>query len=419
MQHRIFDYASQEELLDDIKKLKRGLPFSGDTSVLSNGIRSGKKSIKNRLLVQPMEGFDAEPDGSPSERTRARYLKFADGGSGSIWLESISVSREGRSNPHQLWLDRENEHHFASLAEELRKRGAYSVAQLTHSGRYSNPTGIPAPVCAIHNPYIPKENERIITDEELETLEDDYVTCALLAQEAGFDAVDIRSCHGYLINELFAGYEREGAYGGSFENRVRFLLNVIDKIKKASDIEVAVRLNVYDGVPYPCGWGSAKDDVHIQDMTEPMRLIRLLYDRGVRLLNISGGIGAYSPYVLRPYNRGGAVPLEHPLEGIERLLQSAKAVKSEYPDSTVVASGFSWLRGFAPTVAAGGINKGWFDIAGFGREALACPGYANDILSGKSMERYCEACGGCSALIRRSATLRCVMDRGQTEQIKG
>jgi 2,4-dienoyl-CoA reductase-like NADH-dependent reductase (Old Yellow Enzyme family) len=415
MQHRIFDYTSREEFLGDMKKLERGLPFSDDTSVLNSGIKLGEKHIKNRLLVQPMEGFDAEPDGSPGERTRARYTGFADGGSGTIWLESISVSREGRSNPRQLWLNGGNVHAFASLAGELKKRGAFSVAQLTHSGRYSNPEGVPAPVCAIHNPYIPKQNERTATDEELERLEDDYAACALLAQEAGFDAVDIRSCHGYLINELFAAYEREGAYGGRFENRVRFLLNIVDKIKQTSDIEVAVRLNVYDGVPYPCGWGSAKDDVCVQDMAEPMRLIRLLYGRGVRLLNISGGIGAYSPNVLRPYDRGGAEPGEHPLEGIERLLQSAKAVKKECPDAIVVASAFSWLRGFAPMVAAGGVGEGWFDIAGFGREALTCPGYANDILAGKSMARYCKACGGCSALIRKSEMLRCILDRAKTE----
>ena len=233
----------------------------------------------------------------------------------------------------------------------------------------------------------------------------------VLAKEAGFCAVDIRSCHGYLINELFSAVERKGKYGGSFENRIRFLLNVIDKIKSATDIEIAVRLNVYDGIPYPCGWGADTNNVCVQDMLEPLRLIGLLVQRGVRLIDISAGVGAYSPHVLRPYDRGGAVPAEHPLEGIERMLQSAKIVKQNFPDALVVASAFSWLREYAPMIAAGGIEQEWFDIAGFARQAVAYPNFAGDMLSDKGMERgkCCTTCGGCSGLIKSGKMLRCIV----------
>ncbi len=413
MEYRKFDYKDKTELLRDIGMLKKGLPFNDNIGPIADSIVVGDKSIKNRLLVQPMEGFDAELDGSPSKRTFERYLKFANGGSGTVWIESVSVNNEGRSNPHQLWLTKDNQQQFSRMIGDVKKYGAYVVVQLTHSGRYSNPAGNPLPLCAINNPYIPKQNETIISDEDLKILEYDYVNSALLAEEAGADAVDIRSCHGYLINELFSAYERGGEYGGCFENRARLLLNIIDKIKERTKIQIAVRLNVYDGIPYPNGWGGSREDVLTQDMKEPMKLLGLLYQRGIRFFNISSGIGAYSPHVLRPYNSGGATPPEHPLEGIERMLQSAKVIKKAFPDAVIVASAFSWLREYAPMVAAGGISDGWFDIAGFGRGALANPDYANEILSKKEISVLCRACGGCSSLIRKAEKLRCVMNASQ------
>ena len=253
MQHRIFDYESSEQLLHDRQIAGLQLPFARETGILKTPLRLGQRQIENRLAAQPVEGFDALPDGSPSEKNMARYRAYAAGMSGMIWLESVSVCASGRSNPSQLWLRRENVDRFRCLADEIRTAAnswgrPYTVVQLTHSGRYSGQHSAAGPESAFHNPLIPKEHERILTDGELSSLEDDYLLAAQLAQEAGFDAVDVRACHGYLINELLAAREREGRYGGGFENRARFLLDVVEKIRAHTEIEVAVRLNVYDAL---------------------------------------------------------------------------------------------------------------------------------------------------------------------------
>ncbi len=409
MEYRKFDYKTKEEFLRDAEQLKQGIPWSDDTEVLSSDIEIEGKTVKNRLTAQPIEGFDSEKDGIPGSKSFARYQKLADGGSGMIWMESVSVSYEGKSTARQMWIREENVQEFKKLTDNMHEHGnPYLVCQITHSGRNSNPDGKHLAVCAFENPMIPRENYRTITDDELDQLKEDYVQAAILVEEAGYDAVDIRTCHGYLLNELLGAYERKGKYGGTYQNRTKLLKDIVREVKERTNLDIAVRLNITDGLAYPYGWGTAKDGSTNQDMTEPLQLVKELAELGVSILNISAGIGATSPYMIRPYNAGGPIPNEHPLEGVERLLQSAKAVKNAVPEVKVVASGFTWLQQFAPQVAAGGIREGWFDFAGFGRQWVANADYANDMLQKNLSEKYCIACGGCSALIKSGKEMRCV-----------
>lgn len=412
MEHDVFQYRSAQELLSHAEQSQLPLPYSEDISTLAAPLTLHGKVIPNRLLAQPIEGFDAQPDGAPDARTVSRYCELAAGGSGCLWLESVSVNHEGRSNPHQLWLTEDNAPAYAEMVRRIRQaapHGIYLVLQLTHSGRNSNPDGTPTPVCAFRSAAIPKENERIITDDELAALEEDYYRAALLAKAAGFDAVDIRACHGYLINELFAAVDRPGRYGGSFENRTRLLMNIVKKTLTIPDLEIGVRLNLFDGIPYPYGWGIDPQSGKM-DLTEPLALVRELYAAGVRLLNISNGVGAYSPYLIRPYDSGGPRAPEHPLEGVCRMQQCARLVKQAAPDAVVIASAFSWLRQYAANVAAGGIAEGYYDIAGFGRQSIADPQYAAKFLSGRTSEiDLCRCCCGCTTLIKKSGKmLRCI-----------
>ena len=397
MKHQRYAYTSVNDFLADAARLERGLPFSADTSILASPMAVDGRAIRNRLLAQPIEGFDSNADGSPSQRAYSRYQALADGGVGTIWMESISVSEQGKSNDRQMRLSDDNVAQFQRFIAAIHAHGQpFLVAQLTHSGRYSK-----SAACAIENPLIPKENSYLISDKELDALAEDYVKTALLAARAGFDAVDIRCCHGYLLNELFSAYNRPGKYGGTYENRTRLVKDIVRRIREQSDITIAVRLNVFDGMPYPYGWGCRPDSVLEQDMSEPLRLVGELCELGVSILNISAGVGPVVPHMIRPYDMGGPIPNEHPLEGVERLLQSAKEIKALYPKLCVVASGFTWLRDYAPNVAAGGIADTWFDLAGFGRQWVADPDFANAILSGRKVERPCATCGGCSALIKK------------------
>jgi 2,4-dienoyl-CoA reductase-like NADH-dependent reductase (Old Yellow Enzyme family) len=371
-----------------------------------------------------MEGCDGKLDGKPDELTYRRYGRFARGGAGLLWVEAAAVVNGGRANPRQLYLCRENRAEFQSLLDKIIESAQetygkafkpYTVLQLTHSGRYSKPSGKPAPVLAARNPYLDAhlpEDYPLISDEALEALEDEFAKAALLAKEIGFDAVDVKSCHRYLNSDLLSAFTREGKYGGSFENRTRFLLNTVDKIKARAGggLDVAVRLNACDAIPYPYGWGVSAADFRVPDLTEPLALVKLLRGKGIKLVNISRGNPYYNPHVGRPYDFGPYTPPQHPLESVRAMLESAKEIQRSVPDAAVMATGFSWLREFGANVAAGGLEQGWFTLAGFGRQAFAYPDFARDLLEHGAMkrEKCCLACGNCTVIMRDGGKTGCV-----------
>ena len=423
--HRRFKFSSITDLRADLEKMEIDLPLADNTAILQQPLQIGKKIIPNRLVVHPMEGCDGETDGRPADLTRRRYIRFAEGGAGLVWFEATAIVAEGRANPRQLLITQNTVKDLRKLLQDalnaaVNKNGSdrkpYTVIQLTHSGRYSRPVSKPQPIIATTNPYLDKKSPtqiHMITDAQLEKLEDQYAETALMAAEIGFDAVDIKSCHRYLISELLGAHTREGAYGGSFENRTRFLLNIIAKIRKklSNAIDVTVRLNVYDGIPHPYGWGVDPQDDRRADLSEPIRLVKLLRDMDVKLLNISSGNPYYNPHIGRPYDFGPYVPKEHPLYGVERMLKTARDIQTVVPEMAIAATGFSWLREFGANGAAGGIQEGWFQLAGFGRQSFAYPNFAADIIDTGTLQRKkcCIACGKCSELMRLDSVTGCVI----------
>jgi 2,4-dienoyl-CoA reductase-like NADH-dependent reductase (Old Yellow Enzyme family) len=218
-----------------------------------------------------MEGADADPSGNPSDLTLRRYKRFAEGGSGAIWFEATAVAAEARSHPHQLWIQPETKKGFQRLVKETRlaahrkfghDHDLLFILQLTHSGRFARPDGGPAPIVAQLNPFLDSNTghsaePRLILDSELDALQGRFTAAAGLAAEAGFDGVDIKACHGYLISELLAARARpDSRYGGGFENRIRFLVETSQKIRRESpDLIVTSRLSVFDAIPQPYGFG--------------------------------------------------------------------------------------------------------------------------------------------------------------------
>src|SRR5512136_2774794 len=99
--HERFRYKTKEALLSKARELDFIMPFSDDVSPLFEPVSLGGFTIANRLVVQPMEGYDSEPNGTPSWLSERRYLRYASGGSGIIWYEAVSVTEDGRSNPRQ------------------------------------------------------------------------------------------------------------------------------------------------------------------------------------------------------------------------------------------------------------------------------------------------------------------------------
>jgi 2,4-dienoyl-CoA reductase (NADPH2) len=431
--------------IDDLERLSERLGVqieaAEDVSILAETVRAGKLLMPNSLAVHPMEGCDGDSQGRPGKLTLRRYERFAAGGAGLLWVEATAVVPEGRANPRQLWLNEKSKDSFAAMVKSIRQDATEAIGpmhkpvlvlQLTHSGRYSKPKGVAQPMIAQRDPYRdalapqqkPDANRKskipddwpLVTDEYLDKLQDAYVTAARMAFEVGFDAVDIKSCHGYLINELFACRSRKGKYGGSFENRTRFVLEVIDKIRKelGKDKPLVTRLGVYDAIPYPYGWGVDKDDYRKPDLTEPKKLIGLLQQRGVNLINVTVANPYYNPHVGRPFNEpivGGYEEPEHPLVGVSRLVNLTGEIQKEFPSIAIVGTGYSWLRTLFANVAAASKANGLTTLVGAGRMAFAYPDFAKDIITKGRMypEKVCVSCSACTQIMRDAGMTGCVV----------
>jgi len=443
-----FQLSGIEDLMQLAYQLNVPIDAIEDISILTEPVQVGGLIIPNSLAVHPMEGCDGDSAGRPGKLTLRRYERFAAGGAGLIWAEATAVVPEGRANPRQLWLNEKSKEGFAAMIKRMREVAAESmggehkpviVAQLTHSGRYSKPEGVAHPMIAGRCPYrdalvpqqkpVPNAKSKIpddwpvLTDEYLDELQDAYVAAARMAFEVGFDAVDVKSCHGYLINELFACRNRKGKYGGSFENRVRFVLDVVDKIHKelGEEAPVVTRLGIYDAIPYPYGWGVDKDDYTKPDLAEPEKLIALLAERGLKMINITAANPYYNPHVGRPFNEpivGGYEEPEHPLAGVSRLINLAGEIQKQFgsrkagaPNIAVVGTGYSWLRTLLPNVAAASKANGLAAVVGVGRMAFAYPDFAKDIITEGRMfpDKVCVSCSACTQIMRDGGMTGCVV----------
>ncbi len=400
-------------------------PYAEDISPLAEEIKVGSKTVHNRIVYQAMEGCDGTLDGAPDELTKRRYLRFARGGAGIIWFEATAVLGEGRANPRQMYLTDKTKSDFARMVndikEECLKTNGFEpvvIMQLTHSGRYSKPEGFPAPLIAYNNPIFEKDNpidkSRIVTDDYLDSLEEALVKGAIGAKECGFDGADIKSCHRYLLSELLSAYEREGRYGGSFENRTRLLTTAVKdaKIATGKDFIITSRLNIYDGFEYPYGFGVKKGEGITPDLTEAKELSKILVANGIDLLDFTMGNPYFNPHVNRPFAKGTYEPPEHPMAGVERMLNGIAEVAGEIKGTPVICSGISFLGAVSANVTAGYVKEGKFDFAGYGRETLAYPEVANAITSGANLDpkKLCICCGKCTEIMRcKGGTPGCVI----------
>ena len=386
-----------------------------------------RRRVGNRFAVQPMEGWDGERDGRPSALTRRRWMNFARSGAKLIWgCEAVAVLPEARANPDQLLITEANAATFAGVHEEMvsahRERFGSSEdlvigLQLTHSGRFSRPhekTKL-EPVVAYHHPildarFTASAAQEPVTDAEVARIIRAFATAARLADVAGFDFVDLKHCHGYLGHEFLSARTREGAYGGAFENRTRFLRELIAAVRDAAPgIEIGVRLSAFDSIPfvadpetqegapveppggaYRWGFGVDPDDPRRPDLTEAKLLLELLRSLGVHLVNVSGGSPYYSPHLQRPAlfpPCDGYLPPEDPLAGAARLVTAAKDLKAAAPEMVIVSTGWTYFQEFLPHFAQAAVREGSTDFVGLGRMMLAYPTFAAEVLEKGQLNR--------------------------------
>ena len=379
------------------------LPMSNNIDILKQSLKIEDLLVPNRLCIQPMEGADGTREGSPGELTLRRYDRFAAGGAGLLWYEAVAIEHEGRANPHQLWMHEKNLDAFKAQVARIRKTAKDAgqpdpviILQATHSGRYSKPEpgGVFMPLIAYNSPVYEKDKpippERIITDDHLQRLEESYATATKLAMEAGFDGVDIKACHRYLVSELLSAHTRPGMYGGPLENRMRFFKNAVEQARAVAKpgFLVTTRMNIYDGIPHPYAFGADENSEPVLD--DPIAVIKAM---GFSMVNISMGNPYFNPQVNRPTDLGA----------VERMYRLTKQVKDAFPDIKFVSSAPTFMRAQSPMLSAGAVEQGYADAVGFGRLPFAYPDFAKDMLNGCFNEKMvCITCGKCTELMRGS-----------------
>src|SRR5437667_5347542 len=403
---------------------------AGPEAPLARPCRFKGRTIGNRFCVLPMEGWDGTRQGEPSDLTVRRWRRFGQSGAKLIWGgEAVAVRHDGRANPNQLLLLDSTQAQISALrtalVEEHKLR--FGTAddlliglQLTHSGRFSRPNQKTRlePAILYHHPVLDARfgippDYPCMTDAEISRLVDDFVACGKRAYDIGFAFVDIKHCHGYLGHEFLSAVTRPGRYGGSFENRTRFLREVVSGIRAAAPhLEIGVRFSAFDTVPffraedgggvpahtdgkYPYAFGAdPAHPVRIKDdrvkLNEAFDFLDLMRSIKVELACISAGSPYYSPHIQRPAlfpPSDGYLPPEDPLVGVARQMEVTRALKQQFPDLIVVGSAYSYLQEFLPHVAQAAVHEGWTDCVGLGRAILSYPSLPIDIIEGRQLRR--------------------------------
>jgi NADPH2 dehydrogenase len=465
---RIASLRSADSIRNHLASLGLTLPFdekvlAAPASPLAQPLEADGLRAGNRWCVLPMEGWDGTPAGLPTELTERRWRHFGMSGAKLIWGgEATAVRHEGRANPHQLLITDQTWGEIARLREALVSaheesfgRGAANDLvvglQLTHSGRYSRPNAWDRaePLCAFHHPLLDARfpaGVRLLSDEDLDRLADDFVHACALAARAGFQFVDLKMCHGYLGHELLAARTREGRYGGSLENRTRFVRTILDGIRaEAPGLRAGVRLSAFDLPPYRKGEegrGVPERDAHGYTdafgafdgdmdaaLADARELLALLRGVGIRWICVSGGSPYYNPHVQRPAlfpPSDGYLPPEDPLVGVARQIDATARLKAAFPDMVLVGSAYSYLQEWLPNVAQAVVSRGLADSVGVGRLVLSYPELPADVLAGRPIDRrrLCRTFSDCTTAPRKGLPSGCYpldrfyADRPDAEALK-
>ena len=407
-------------------------------------------TIGNRFCIHPMEGWDATPHGEPTDLVRRRWTRFGESGAKLIWGgEAIAVRPDGRANPNQLMLTADSMRGIGALRDLLlqRHRDLHGTAedlvvglQLTHSGRFARPVDKTRmePWLLYEHPILNAKfhvdaNARRLQDDDIRELISDFVVAARRAHELGFQFVDIKHCHGYLGHEFLTAHDRQGDFGGSFENRTRFLREVVAGIRSQTPgLQIGVRLSAFDfmpfrpdpelkgqGVPddagigpaYPYAFGGDGTGVGI-DLQESVQFLHLLRELDIQLVNITAGSPYYSPHIQRPAlfpPSDGYQPPEDPLAGVARQITAVGQLKAQCPDLTLVGSGYSYLQEWLPHVAQHAVRTGLTDFVGLGRMVLSYPQLPAHVLAGKPLQRkqICRTFSDCTTGPRNGLVSGC------------
>jgi len=388
-----------------------------DLSILSRPLKIGNRIAPNRFVNQPMEGNDADPSGNPSDLTFNRYCRLAEGSAGIIMVESLSVSTQSKARKNQLSIQNQNADHLAKLVKEIKKINpdVLVIFQIDHSGIFG---GSFSDVVSYYPAYTPKVdlNFRIISDNDIEKIQKQFVESAIIANQAGADGIDFKHCHGYLCSQLLRpANTKQGRYGGSFENRTRFFRETASEMKTAIKDEnfiFGMRISIYEDILGGIGTTGPNDIV--EDLTEPLAFCRMVEEAGFHFINVSAGSPMMTAEMMRPTSK---CPI-----GVYRQFGWARSVKNVV-GLPVIGSAYSHLGNGENKLpgsnqgeksllywAAKNIQDGNVDMVGIGRQSLADPFFVKKALNGEIEKiNFCKTCGCCSKLIVSGTHSGCVV----------
>ena len=352
---------------------------------LFSPFRLGGQTLRNRMVMPGITTNFAESDGSVGDRL-SDYLKArARGGFGAIVTENIGVHATGRVMPRMV-MGHEDRYlpGLARLADVIKREGAVALAQISHAGRQtkSKLTGLPLVFPSAIPCPINREMPQALTADGIRTMEDAFIGTAIRLHRAGFNGVEIHAAHGYLVAAFLSRYsnKRDDLYGGSLDNRMRFLRNIINgiKAKVTPDFLLLVRISAEEFVPEGLG------------VAETIEIGRRLESIGVVALSVSVG-------VYESFNKVSMVSGEP--EG--QWLHVAEAVRR---GTGIPIIGVGRIK--RGEVAEAALACGQIDLAAFGRAAIADPALPRK-LQAHSNEPivWCVGCNMCLGRTARPETV--------------
>lgn len=376
----------------------------------------GSLKLRNRVIRSAaFEGMC--PGGVPSPALREYHAEVARGGVSMTTVAYASVSSDGLTYPHQICMDREGVvGELRKLTDAVHAEGAAASIQLGHAGYFSaRPvTGVrPMGASRVFNSYT-LTFPRKMTDHDIRTVVEHFGRACAQAKKAGFDAVEIQAGHGYLLSQFLSPFtnRRKDPWGGSLENRSRFVVDVMRQIRKAlgDDFPVLVKMNLRDGF---------KGGLELEEACE---IARTLEAEGANALILSGGFVSKTPmYIMR-----GDTPFKEFYQGqksltkkvglllVGRIMVKSFPFTESYflPESRKIREAVSM-----PLVLVGGLRnldamesaiREGFEFLAMARPLIMEPDLIRRMERGEAVESKCEPCNKCVAAMDKEA-MRCVL----------
>jgi 2,4-dienoyl-CoA reductase-like NADH-dependent reductase (Old Yellow Enzyme family) len=373
------------------------------SQVFSSGKIAGL-NLRNRIIrAGCFEGLC--PGGSPGAALIEHHRRLAAGGTGMTTVSYCAVAREGAAFGHEMWMRPQIIPNLKQLTEAVHAEGAAVSIQLGHCGFFANrsvsgktPIGPSRKLCLFRYSIC-----RPMKMADIQQVKSQFVSAAVMAVEAGFDAIEIHAGHGYLLSQFLSPWtnHRQDMYGGSIENRCRLPVEIIQSVRQSvgPEFPILVKMNCEDGFP-----GGL-------NITEAMATARAFEKAGASLLVPSCGFTARtSLYMLR-----GQVPLREYLRSEKNPLTQAgialfgKFLVKEFAYREM----FLWkaanqIRAAVkiPVAYIGGVNsmqnieqalQAGFEFVQIGRATIRDPQFANRLKTGEITASDCDHCNRCIA----------------------